>query len=244
MSKLLGCMLVGTLMAGAAQAEIVTLDYTAVVTQTLFRDTETAERSVNRILLPDGSALSRTQTVRGTFTFDTATPLTLTAGTPTQPALATGQMQVVSGTGLNTASLRVNETGYALARGRGEGPYAIGFTVADSQPGSGADRFEVLLGTISDTATEDIALKLSQANGSLWSSTAFPTRFNLDALSSATLSYTYYEPISSRIHRWSSFDAKVTGLTQRITPVPEPTTYLMLGVGLLAVGAAARRRKA
>ncbi|MFP5390502.1 MAG: PEP-CTERM sorting domain-containing protein [Gammaproteobacteria bacterium] len=32
-------------------------------------------------------------------------------------------------------------------------------------------------------------------------------------------------------------------VTWKVTPVPEPQTWLMLGAGLLAVGAAARRRQ-
>lgn len=60
--------------------------------------------------------------------------------------------------------------------------------------------------------------------------------------STQTLSYSYSNNTNSGLNAFISFSAGAGG-SQIISPVPEPATYGMLGIGLGIIGLLARRRK-
>ena len=223
-------LLLGSMASSGANAEVVVFDYTAVVSSV------TENRVPVDSFVIDGKTITSGYTLRGSFTIDLATPVY--EANPDNPS--SNSYGHYRGSVGNVANVTVEETGFHF-QSAPSSPYSSGFTVVNSDRGdsffyesgglafSGANnRFEYLIVDISDTT----GLLLSHARP--------PTQLSIDGAGNATARY-YVSLFETS--KYYDATAQLTSLQLHVTPVPEPQTYPMLGIGLLAVGACARRRR-
>ncbi|WP_338762648.1 PEP-CTERM sorting domain-containing protein [Massilia sp. METH4] len=114
--------------------------------------------------------------------------------------------------------------------------------VLDSQPGAGSDSVQ-LVTYDADADLETGSFYFSDFDGTALSGTALPASLDLNAFEYASVSYNFL--------RGADFDsvnaeATITSLTlsDLPPPVPEPSTYAMLGLGLAALAMTKRWRRA
>lgn len=222
----------GGLLASTAHAEVVVFDYTAVVTGLI----ENFGEPVDSFMV-DGTTIKAGYTFSGSFTIDLATP-----GYDNHPdSPSRGYFAQYRGSFGNVADMTVAETGYRFDS-RPASYYGSGFEVGNSPEG---DSFFYESGNLiysgAHYRSEYVMFNLSDPSGQMLDSVGAPRQLSIPEDGSATMRY--YLSLSEAGKYWTA-SANLTSLRLHTSPVPEPSTWAMLGLGLAAVGAAARRRRA
>lgn len=231
-SYLLTTLLAGVLATASAHAEIVYFDYTATIDRTTLRDASTnyAELGVASISA-NGSPIAAGNTVRGWLAVDLDT-----ASYDWWPEQ--GRFVQYRGSESNRANFSVVQSGYTFTTDAVGRPYTSGFAKSDDPRGH---RFEfdgskLFYDADSNVTDEYIYLALSDTNAdlvSLW------PNVNLANAETSWLVYGYNLPGSSSM----AYGTLTSFAPRAASPVPEPHTYAMLSLGLLAAGAAGWRRR-
>ena len=221
--------LVLCLATASASAEVLTFDYVALASKTVyFTDgTETTVQSVR----VDGSTINTGDTLRGSFSIDLTTPLTYYHQTDGQ----------VSGSYNTKDAGSPNLIGFSdLQSGYGYAPHTDEFlhlTIYDGVPGLREDAMVMGHGS----GPHSIQLVFNQDAGTLFSSTSLDVTRSLVG-ANGVLSYSYTDYL--RNGTVSIVRADLTSVTLRsISPVPEPSAYAMLLLGVATVAAIGRRRR-
>lgn len=247
MKRSISGLLFGMFAAASASAQVVTFDFTGMVKLTREFDPNTLRYTEVPGSTLNGTFIVPGDTFHGEFSIDLATPIDELFYSP--PSLGgsavlyrnnydSDQPSVDN----NRLTLTFDQTGYTTASPpSGYGGSSI--YVTDSAVKSGADRL-TFVPSFAQSSTgfrETTLLSLYDYSGSMFSTEALPSALNLGATDYSHLFYTF-SPVTSR--KQLALDGVLTSLTARaISPVPEPSAYAMLALGLLTVGATSYRRK-
>ena len=241
MKRYISGLLFGMFVAANASAEAVTFDFTGMVNSTHEYNSLTSRSKAVPGSSMNGTFIVPGNTFHGTFTLDLSTPLASLNPASGNAWYNPGfNWNATAPVYQNAMSLTFDQSGYTSASETG--PYSSSsISVTDKQPGAGYDSFAFFpSGSSKPGAYEYLSLFMFDSQGMLLTSTAIPHSFDLNAVDSTTITYSYLPRGSTKS---LSVDGFLTSLTARtVSPVPEPTTYLMLGLGLLVVGAASVRQ--
>lgn len=227
---LLACV-IGLCAAGSASAEIVIFDYTAVLDRAVLHaggnSAEVPSVDVRGFDIQTGS------TVRGFIAIDLDTP-------PYDWRPGGGDAGIYRGSTSNGGSAKFDQSGYTFTSV--PDPFMSGMIASANAP---HHYFMFETTTFASTSAgywgETIRLSLNDYDGELLEHGRPPERINFAGADSADFFYYYSPPEGDHyIHVFGT----LTSLTPRgIPPVPEPATYAMFGLGLAALGVAARRQQ-
>lgn len=212
--KKLSILLLGLLTAGLAHANLVTYEYTArflTLTESnpALGDTDVTTSSLT------GFPITVGDTLHGTFTLDTATPLLSNSGAYNIYAAAAGQ---------NAFAAIFNST-YTLSSAIA----SPGLATENRLPGQGQDA--VYLGVSRDLPTgglESLGLTFSDASATALSYNHIPD--SLATFAQGTFVYLYTTGMAPHALGLTA-RGDITSLTM-VSSVPEPATYMLLGAGL------------
>lgn len=237
-------LLAGLALTSYAQAKVLVFDFTATVAS-IAKDYGPQETGPGYMI--NGSLMTPGYTIKGQFSIDLATP----------KAWGGTSRAYYQGYG-NTASFSVDQTGYAYTRGS---PYGMSIDLYDSLPGSGADQFKAKIesqthdphSTLISTV-ESATFQFDQADGNMLTvrdsvgMPSLPRVLNFAGFDKATMVYNFADylltPNSASLNNSYLVTTNLTSLTLHSTsPVPEPSAYLMLTAGMLAIGAVRRRQR-
>ncbi len=241
MKRTLGGLLFGLLAAASASAQIVMFDFTGMI-----NSTRENNRLTGRSLEVPGSSLNGTfvvpgNTFRGSFTLDLATPSSSSSSNQTIYRHPTS-WNLPRKADTNAMTFTVDQSGFTYNSAMNT-VFQTNIFVTDQLPGTGGDSLSFIPSpTGQNSFYETTQLWLDDYTGSLFSSTKLPASIDFDALDSATFSYGY-SPVDNK-QKSLSVIGFLTSITVRaVSPVPEPSTYAMLALGLLTIGAAGYRQK-
>ncbi|RSZ57426.1 PEP-CTERM sorting domain-containing protein [Massilia atriviolacea] len=230
MKKFTGMLFTAMFAMASAQAQVVTFDFTAKV--------HGLDTSGGKVIGP-GFDIAAGDTVHGRFSFDVATPLsTLVDWTPAYKSrLYEGPQHPV------LAAFTVDRNGQTSAIGH---PSASSILVENAPVSLGGDslKFQTSIHAPDWSQGSWVALTFNDRTGTALDSMSIPGSFSLSAFHSASFIFGWSDN-TKNTHLNTGGYGTITSLTQVVTsPVPEPTTYAMFAVGLVAVGAMARRKAA
>ncbi|WBS00465.1 PEP-CTERM sorting domain-containing protein [Pseudoduganella sp. SL102] len=113
-------------------------------------------------------------------------------------------------------------------------------SVQDSPDGAGSDSLSFTAHR-SGTDFETGSFWFHDLHGNALASSAVPSSLALGDFQFARVSYSF---LQDGTNNWMSADADITSLTLVTAPVPEPSTYAMLGLGLAALAMTKKLRRA
>ncbi|MCE3608172.1 PEP-CTERM sorting domain-containing protein [Massilia sp. P8910] len=240
MKSYIASLVLGLLAASNSNAELVTFDYTAKVRlASHYTNHGSAMASLQSVSF-NGTRIDIGNTVRGSFTLDLDTPVSMYA-----PDQGPGSTYIEygnpnGGASKNLMTMRIDQSGYTFA----PTPDGRDVRIAIEDGDVGHYDYFIFTNTMHDLdsgRSETIRLDLSQENGTLLSSTRLPSTLNLSRIESAHLTYNLQGAGNSEGY---TINSDLTSLSVRTTsPVPEPSTHAMLALGLLTVGAVSRRKR-
>lgn len=234
-------------LSGAAQAEVITFEFTAVIDSVAESHNYSLHAPVSSSSL-NGSVIALGDTITGRFFYDLSTPFAYYADSTdaAYPGSAIyarerefpGSSQPIEGT-----SAVFDRSGYEFTS---DPEQAIAIPVLDNAAGAGRDAFTIegyylgkgreltyppQFGNINFVDTRGMAL----------SSDALPRALNLADWTQATYSYSWQT--FEGAHAGLLVNARLTSLAVVTSPVPEPAVLGMIGIGMLLVGARYRSEK-
>lgn len=228
MKMFAGTLLAAMLAMGSAHAEVVAFNFTAKVD----------ESNANNGKGP-GLDIAVGDVVHGRFSFDVSTPLsTLVEWTPEfHGRLYESPQHPVF------AAITVERTGQTSVI---DHSFTSSISVLDAPVSWGGDSltFQTSIQTPDWSQSRWLEFNFGDRSGTALDSKSIPSSFALSAFEYASFSFGWSDrttdsPVSS------GGNGTITSMTRVVTsPVPEPTTYAMFAVGLLALGAMTRRKAA
>ena len=224
-------LLLAAVAAMPAHAAIVTYQFTATVA------TGITEKSGDTGLYNDTMASSMAGPLirvgdiwTGTISYDTN--LTLTAYQP-EP-LEQGSYRMYEG--IMRSTLTDARTGLSY----GSNLDYASMLVYDSIPGVSYDALSINTNAV-NTNWESVTFSFFDSGGGALTDSAPPRGLNAFDYDSLTVSYSFWRSSNSD---WMQATADITSLALVTAPVPEPSTYAMLGLGLAALAMTKRFRHA
>lgn len=222
---------------GHANAQVVTFDFTAKVQWMTEYDGKASTDVTSSAL--SGVEIANGDMVHGRFSFDVSTPLSPIfqwSEMPSESALIyEGPQHPVLG------SITFERPAYTFTSTT---PYFSSISVGNSPASWVGDAFVLHSAELTEDKaySRSLSVSLYDASGNALSSRSIPGSLSLPAFSSAFVTYSWMRMSDGA---YLNSGAMITSMTQVVTsPVPEPSTYAMFAVGLLALGAIARRKAA
>lgn len=217
-----------------ANAELITFDYTAKVNAAVHKPKDGGKYELVQSISFNGTTIDLGNTIRGSFTIDLDTRFFYHEGQGTTYSDYGIPKNTVSP---NVLTMTVDQSGYGFSPKPGR-PYFV----VRIEDGSNAhhDSFEFVNAFDDENSGryESVAVSLWQNDGSLIAGA--PSSLDLSRASSAHLTYNFAPGGSNERFLVA---ANLTSLSLRTaSPVPEPSTYAMMALGLLTLGAVRRRK--
>ncbi|MDQ1921535.1 PEP-CTERM sorting domain-containing protein [Massilia pseudoviolaceinigra] len=238
-------LLAGLALTSYAQAEVVMFDFTATIASIV---KEHGPHEPGPGYMINGALMAPGYTLKGTISINLDMP---------QLWGGASHAYYDDSSQKSGASFSVDQTGYVYS----SGPTAnTGIFLWDHLPGTGSDSFNAQI--LSDTlnaehnplTAERTTFQFDQADGKMLSALdpsgvpLLPTALNFAGFDSATMVYSFTDYITAPgSSAWNNSYQVTTNLTSlklhSTSPVPEPSAYLMLTAGMLAIGTVVRRRQ-
>jgi hypothetical protein len=216
--------LAGMLFAASAQATVVTFNFTATITSVKemvnpFSGTEVASSTLA------GDPVALGHTVRGTFSFDTATPRT-SGGTYDWGTAYTFE---AAGDTLNAAqfAFEQNSIGFSTTDGVAEPRF---YHFVEDRP-EGYDALYLSVSASRNGGTDIMSVNFEDLDGVAFDGAKLPETLPLAMLESAVFEYDYLGRAADGSQTYLKAVGALTSVEQ-VSSVPEPTTYAMFAAGL------------
>jgi hypothetical protein len=238
MKILASTLLAGLLAMGSASAQVVTFDFTGKV-DSMFEYDGTTITTVQSSAL-SGVDIANGDSVHGRFSYDLSTPLS-TIYQPSQPAGGSNLLYEGPQHPLQ-AMITFEQPAYTFTAD--SSGFSQIYVANNTSPSDNGDMFTLSANAFTPgiTQTRSLHFHFFDFSGNTITGPSIPGSLSLPAFNYAAVSYSW-----SRVSDGKQFHATalISSLTPGVTsPVPEPSTYAMFAVGLLALGAIARRKAA
>ncbi len=224
MKKLFSALACVLLLCGPAHAAVLSFEYTAVVSFGVSSDENGDDWNVARI---NGAEIVAGNTVRGSFSYDTSTPVWFQWKPTDTYFLGGGSM-----------SLLVLENGFSFNSTAADLPQMAVLNDSTSYGGT-MDSFSITSHTYYENAVPPLVATFSMFDysGSAFSSGGLPTEFDVSRFQQKSVNLTYTHGDYT-----NQFDANITSL-RLVNDVPEPATMATLISGLVLLFALRQLRR-
>lgn len=206
-----------------ARAEIVTYEFTGVINSVreVTNDAAHVEHRVESSAVVPGS-VAVGDTFHGTFSYDTAMPVTYSDGSYARYDSDPGLPQFINWLALDKSGASISTQGQQTA-------IAINRAADSLYLGSGAQ----------NTPYAAFIFHFSDSTGAVLENLSIPADVNINDFSRSSVDIIWS---SATDNKYVILESMVTSF-DRVSPVPEPSTYALLFAGLAIVGGAAARKR-